>query len=354
MLRPSRLADMTRLSQTLMHVKNVHWIVIEDGDAPVASIKRVLIRSGIKHTYLAKNGSAFHKMAKKVNPIYKGKAWAPRNTALEYVRQFYGTKYANSKNAVLYFVDDDNMRAAPLGSSVRGERCVGESTCMDGTKMTVQSACGPGRHTLCRDGSSAATHGRRGVHVQRKRAAHDAEQRKRWHNASSNTMAHRACCGLGSHLFVLSPRAADGIGWRRQRQCRRQKLTVMDQMNREELADICRGSAVEISGALYHHIPEESFIYHLGVQTPARIFVSRAFLRRLATCALIMGLPPMAPLPNNLTNVATNLAHARAVVNAWCGNVNVSANALRKLCVFMNVLTHAITDDYPPPEPQQQ
>ncbi|KAI3421252.1 hypothetical protein GPALN_014878 [Globodera pallida] len=108
MLRPSRLADMTRLSQTLMHVKNVHWIVIEDGDAPVASIKRVLIRSGIKHTYLAKNGSAFHKMAKKVNPIYKGKAWAPRNTALEYVRQFYGTKYANSKNAVLYFVDDDN------------------------------------------------------------------------------------------------------------------------------------------------------------------------------------------------------------------------------------------------------
>uniref|UniRef100_A0A914HMQ2 Galactosylgalactosylxylosylprotein 3-beta-glucuronosyltransferase n=1 Tax=Globodera rostochiensis TaxID=31243 RepID=A0A914HMQ2_GLORO len=93
MLRPSRLADMTRLSQTLMHVKNVHWIVIEDGDAPVAPIKRLLIRSGIEHTYLAKNGSEFHEMAKKINPIYKGKAWAPRNTALEYVRQLYGTSY---------------------------------------------------------------------------------------------------------------------------------------------------------------------------------------------------------------------------------------------------------------------
>uniref|UniRef100_A0A914GPW8 Uncharacterized protein n=2 Tax=Globodera rostochiensis TaxID=31243 RepID=A0A914GPW8_GLORO len=136
-------------------------------------------------------------------------------------------------------------------------------------------------------------------------------------------------------------------------QCRRQKLTdfaieVMDQMNREQLADICRQSAVHISSALYHHIPEESFVYHLGVQTPALLFVSRAFLRRLGTCAFIMGLPPMS-LPDDLTNVATNLAHARAAVNAWCDNLDVNEVALRKLCVVMNVLTHAITDDYPPP-----
>ena len=49
--RPARLADMTRLSQTLMHVKNVHWIVIEDSNHTVDAVERILKRSRIPYVY---------------------------------------------------------------------------------------------------------------------------------------------------------------------------------------------------------------------------------------------------------------------------------------------------------------
>ena len=49
--RPERLAEMTRLSQTLMHIKNIYWIVIEDGTHTVDAVNRLLKRSGIPYVY---------------------------------------------------------------------------------------------------------------------------------------------------------------------------------------------------------------------------------------------------------------------------------------------------------------
>lgn len=47
-----RLADMTRLSQTLMHIKRLHWIVVEDGKQTYQPVENILKRSEISYTYL--------------------------------------------------------------------------------------------------------------------------------------------------------------------------------------------------------------------------------------------------------------------------------------------------------------
>ena len=52
--RPERLAEMTRLSQTLMHIKNIRWIVVEDGYHIVDAVERILRRSGIPYVYFHK------------------------------------------------------------------------------------------------------------------------------------------------------------------------------------------------------------------------------------------------------------------------------------------------------------
>ncbi|KAE9554926.1 hypothetical protein FO519_001823 [Halicephalobus sp. NKZ332] len=93
--RPARLADMTRLSQTLMHVKNIHWVVIEDSNHTVDAVERILKRSGIPYVYFFTT----------TKPGYPKRGWTHRNMGLEYVRK----NYKNYKRGgVVYFADDDN------------------------------------------------------------------------------------------------------------------------------------------------------------------------------------------------------------------------------------------------------
>ena len=42
--RPTQKADLTRLAQTLMHVSNVHWVVVEDADTTHDLVRRLLNR----------------------------------------------------------------------------------------------------------------------------------------------------------------------------------------------------------------------------------------------------------------------------------------------------------------------
>ncbi|KAF7640327.1 Galactosylgalactosylxylosylprotein 3-beta-glucuronosyltransferase [Meloidogyne graminicola] len=93
--RPERLADMTRLSQTLMNVPNIHWIVIEDSNQTYPAVERLLKRSSIPYTYFFTT----------TKPGFPRRGWTHRNVALEYIRK----NYANyKKNSVVYFADDDN------------------------------------------------------------------------------------------------------------------------------------------------------------------------------------------------------------------------------------------------------
>ncbi|TMS39004.1 hypothetical protein L596_005607 [Steinernema carpocapsae] len=97
--RSTRLADLTRMANTLAHVQNMHWILVEDGNLLVPSVGRLLNRTAISHTYLAF----------KTKPGYPRRGWYQRDMALDFLRgnrsheATFGTKHA-----VVYFGDDDN------------------------------------------------------------------------------------------------------------------------------------------------------------------------------------------------------------------------------------------------------
>lgn len=50
--RAEQIAELTRMAQTLMHVQNLHWLVIEDAENKTQLVSELLKRSGISHDHL--------------------------------------------------------------------------------------------------------------------------------------------------------------------------------------------------------------------------------------------------------------------------------------------------------------
>ena len=50
--RPEQIPELTRLAQTLMHVPNLHWLVIEDAENRTQLVSDLLLRTGISHDHL--------------------------------------------------------------------------------------------------------------------------------------------------------------------------------------------------------------------------------------------------------------------------------------------------------------
>ena len=47
-----QVAELTRLSQTLMLMQNIHWLVSEDAPTPTQSVLEFLEECPVAHTYL--------------------------------------------------------------------------------------------------------------------------------------------------------------------------------------------------------------------------------------------------------------------------------------------------------------
>ncbi|CAB3405758.1 unnamed protein product [Caenorhabditis bovis] len=86
------------MSNTLMHVKHIHWIVIEDSNTTKPVIESMLNRTQIPHTYLA------HRTA----PGYPKRGWYQRSMALKYLRNNTSEILGEHDEGVVYFADDDN------------------------------------------------------------------------------------------------------------------------------------------------------------------------------------------------------------------------------------------------------
>lgn len=80
-------------------MKNLHWIVIEDGVSTVPAVRAVLERTGLSYTYMA------HKTAQG----YPAKGWYQRTMALKFIRE-NTSRILNTdlREGVVYFADDDN------------------------------------------------------------------------------------------------------------------------------------------------------------------------------------------------------------------------------------------------------
>ncbi|CAB0015624.1 unnamed protein product [Nesidiocoris tenuis] len=107
--RPVQKAELTRLSQTLMHVSNLHWIVIEDAVKKSSLVENLLARTNLNHTHLFVQTPVPYR--RKGSP----RGVEQRNAALRWLRK---NKTMNDKG-VVYFADDDNSYSLQVFDEMR-------------------------------------------------------------------------------------------------------------------------------------------------------------------------------------------------------------------------------------------
>ncbi|XP_043471675.1 galactosylgalactosylxylosylprotein 3-beta-glucuronosyltransferase P isoform X1 [Leptopilina heterotoma] len=106
--RPEQIAELTRLSHTLMLVKNVNWLVIEDAKDATPQVTSLLKRTGLNFTHLVAPMPDQYKQKKGAKP----RGVSNRNRGLQWVR-------ANATKGILYFADDDNTYDIALFDEIR-------------------------------------------------------------------------------------------------------------------------------------------------------------------------------------------------------------------------------------------
>lgn len=109
--RWTQKADLTRLSQTLMHVPKLHWIVVEDSEEKTDLVANLLDRK--RHVLMSTHlniRTAEKLRLKEHEPVWrKNRGVEQRNLGLAWLRESAeaGTLPDGGKG-VVYFGDDDN------------------------------------------------------------------------------------------------------------------------------------------------------------------------------------------------------------------------------------------------------
>lgn len=123
-------AELTRISQTLALVPNIHWIVVEDSETKTDLVRNLLNDSSLLFTHLAAKTPPFEKLQDKVCCIKslrinrkvnwlccKDPRWKrhrgveQRNAALKWLRD---NLVEGRDKGVVYFMDDDNTYSIKL------------------------------------------------------------------------------------------------------------------------------------------------------------------------------------------------------------------------------------------------
>lgn len=114
-------AELVRLSQTLLHVPALHWVVVEDAAAPSALVGGVLASSGVSFTHLNAETPPDLRGGPGAPPWLFPRGAEQRNRALRWLRD----TRSRDEPGVVYFADDDNTYSLRLfeevGSSGRPE-----------------------------------------------------------------------------------------------------------------------------------------------------------------------------------------------------------------------------------------
>ncbi|KAK3092306.1 hypothetical protein FSP39_001073, partial [Pinctada imbricata] len=115
--RLEQKADLTRLYQTLLHVKNIHWILIEDSDKKTNLVKNFISGCRIPYTHLNVQTPPQLKLKSSDPKWLKPRGVLQRNAGLTWIR----TALNPSKNngSVVYFMDDDNTYSIELFEEMR-------------------------------------------------------------------------------------------------------------------------------------------------------------------------------------------------------------------------------------------
>ncbi|XP_018394226.1 PREDICTED: galactosylgalactosylxylosylprotein 3-beta-glucuronosyltransferase P-like isoform X1 [Cyphomyrmex costatus] len=106
--RPEQIPELTRMAHTLMLIKNIHWLVIEDASVATKQVTTLLERTGLKFDHLIAPMPEKYKLKKGAKP----RGVSNRNRGLRWIR-------ANATKGVFYFADDDNTYDIELFDEVR-------------------------------------------------------------------------------------------------------------------------------------------------------------------------------------------------------------------------------------------
>lgn len=104
--RPVQKAELTRLSQTFLHIPNFHWVVVEDSSERTKLVENLLMISSLNYTHLNISTPQEYK-----NPPDPKLSWLrprgvfQRNLGLQWLRFKLD---ADKCRGILYFADDDN------------------------------------------------------------------------------------------------------------------------------------------------------------------------------------------------------------------------------------------------------
>lgn len=107
--RREQVAELTRLAQTLLHVKNLVWIVAEDSHHCSPLVEGILRRYGIPYVHLISPIPELYKSL-----TYKPRGVSSRNAALKWI-----LRDPNRPDGVFYFGDDDNTYDLRLFDEIR-------------------------------------------------------------------------------------------------------------------------------------------------------------------------------------------------------------------------------------------
>lgn len=115
--RPEQKAELVRLSHTLLHVPNIHWIIIEDARVKTILVTNFLKVSGFNYTHLNVQTPPEVKMAETDPNWLKPRGVLQRNLGLDWLRET--SKQRHLEPGVVYFADDDNTYSLQLFEEMR-------------------------------------------------------------------------------------------------------------------------------------------------------------------------------------------------------------------------------------------
>lgn len=103
--RFTQKADLVRLSNTLLHVTNLHWIIVEDHTFRTDLVSRLLYEAGLSFTHLNYRTPS-EMQRKRGEPRRKHhRGVGQRNAGLQWLRENIDP---DKTPGTVYFMDDDN------------------------------------------------------------------------------------------------------------------------------------------------------------------------------------------------------------------------------------------------------
>ncbi|XP_072493310.1 galactosylgalactosylxylosylprotein 3-beta-glucuronosyltransferase 3 [Notamacropus eugenii] len=123
-------AELVRLSQTLSLVPRLHWVLVEDAEAPTPLVSGLLAVSGLRFTHLVALTPKGQQLREGEPGWLRPRGVEQRNRALDWLR---GKEAAvggerdpppMGSRGVVYFADDDNTYSRELFEEMRGTRGV--------------------------------------------------------------------------------------------------------------------------------------------------------------------------------------------------------------------------------------